>query len=378
MIHLRAYAKINPFLEITGKRDDGYHELSLIFRPVSIYDELFVEKVPGFGKLSLSCSDETLEGKDNIIFKAYEVMKERFRRIPSLRVRLIKNIPQGAGMGGGSSDAAAFLKAVCRLTGLDLSPEEMFDIGALIGADVPACMLKTPSYSQGAGDEPAAIPAGEKRYYIGIKPAVSFNTAKMYGEYDRKYLYSKRRLKSAKSMISAINCADPSKEAKCFYNIFEKTVPERKLIADIKKQLVSVGAIGALMTGSGSAVMGIFADKAGRNRAFKALCKKELPFETEKIFTCESVCDKKQKDYFVYIFECADKTLYTGYTTNLDKREAAHNGGISGAKYTKSRGGGRIVYSECYDTKNDALRREYKIKQMSRKDKILLVNENIM
>lgn len=373
-MHLRAYAKINPFLEITGKRDDGYHDLSIVFRPVSLYDELVVEKTSGKGKLIIECNLPRLCGEDNILNKAYNALNARFPGISSYNVKLTKIIPSGAGMGGGSSDAAAFLKAVNHLENLGLSTEQLCEVGAGIGADVPACLYRVPCSAGGIGEKLSMLDAPAKQYYIVIKPAVSFNTGAMYAKYDEVQSPSCKKKKIDKT-LSAIAKGDTRAEAASYFNVFEKVVPEKKLISELKKLLKSNGAEGALMTGSGSCVFGVYEDKKNRDvaaRRIKKLFASEDAPEACTVYTCESVNELRRQLHYVYIFECRDKTLYTGWTTDLKRREAAHNG-TGGARYTKSHGGGRIVYYEIFDCKSDALAREHSIKQMSKEEKNSLV-----
>ena len=364
-MHLRCYAKINPYLEITGVRNDGYHDLSILFRPVSLYDELYVDFSEGEG-LTLTCSVEEFAGEDNIIYKAYNALKERFPQLPALKAHLIKNIPSGAGMGGGSSDAAAFLKAANILGDLGLTLDELVEIGAGIGADVPACLYKCPTYGEGIGEKLKAVTDLPDEYYIVIKPVASFNTGLMYRKYDE--LFKEHEISTRKH-----------------FNIFEKVVPEKKLIQNLKKALRQLDATWALMTGSGSCVVGAFSDKRERDRAFKSLSKLLdkggiMPdIDSEhilNIYSCDSVLEGNNELHYVYIMKCSDGSLYTGWTTDIDSREKAHNGGKTGAKYTKAHGGGEIIYFEMYDNKSDALKREYDIKQLSRHEKLKLIDNN--
>ncbi|MBQ7247417.1 MAG: 4-(cytidine 5'-diphospho)-2-C-methyl-D-erythritol kinase [Lachnospiraceae bacterium] len=378
-LFLRAYAKINPYLNITGRREDGYHELDIIFRPVTLYDELEMELTDGAG-VKLVCDRADLT-EDNIICKAYERLKEETGVLPGFAVTLHKNIPSGAGMGGGSSDAAAFLWGANVLAGLGLSQAELMKIGAAVGADVPACLLQRVSAGEGIGERLCVIEGAANVSYLIIKPQESFSTPAMYGEYDRLAAAGKIRTgntagvgRGSAAVMRAIAAGDAAGEAKRFYNVFEKTVPDKRLISSLKKLLISAGARGALMTGSGSCVVGAFLDERSRNAAYRKLLalqkKEDRALQGCTFYRCKSLDESRELNY-VYMVRCGDGSLYTGWTKDPEKRFAAHSSG-RGAKYTRSRGARELVYLEAFDSKRAALAREYAVKQLTRDGKIRL------
>ena len=274
-MRLRAFAKINPYLNITGRRKDGYHELEIVFRPVSLCDELELELAEGAKEVALSCSRSDLTG-DNIIYRAYDALRAVRPDVPGFRAQLVKNIPSGAGLGGGSSDAAAFLRGANELAGLGLSDGELLLIGAKVGADVPACLLGTDCIGGGTGDvlRPFSVPA--EAFYIIVKPPVSFSTPEMYRAYDEALSAGRvRQAPPLKALTDALVAGDIRLAFSLCFNVFEDVVPCGGLIRRIGDVLTCLGADGAVMTGSGSCVVGYFADRSARDLAMEAMKKEK-------------------------------------------------------------------------------------------------------
>ena len=265
---VRANAKINLTLNITGRREDGFHELETLFQPVSLCDFLLVEatKRPG---LFFSCTVPELETPDNIVCRAYEALAARRRLSGGLKVRLYKNIPREAGLGGGSADAAAFLRGADAELGLGLSGEELRELAEGLGSDVPACLMRGACTGGGRGE--VLTPVGTHFSYplLIVKPAVSFSTAAMYRAYDG--LPEIRQRFTTGEAVQALERRDLRKLAGSLYNVFEEVVPERETITRLKDALTGAGALGSLMSGSGSAVFGIFDSEETRDRACEAL-----------------------------------------------------------------------------------------------------------
>lgn len=275
-----ARGKINLTLNVTGRRENGYHDLELIFQPVSLCDTLFIEKKPDPG-LAFSCSVKHFETADNLVCKAYDRLAERYPQVGGLTVFLKKRIPSGAGMGGGSTDAAAMILAMDRLFALGMSWDEKVALGASLGADVPACMLAGASQGRGIGEKLERIRTDFSFPLLIIKPRYSFSTAEMYRAIDeseglhQKYCSAQAR--------EALENNDLEKLCRNLYNVFEEAVPGRERILALKETLLAHGAAGSLMTGSGSCVYGIFESRRLRDRAYGALRKKYL------VFACEAV-----------------------------------------------------------------------------------------
>lgn len=252
--------KINIGLRVVRKREDGYHDLETIFYPVlGLHDELEVEAVDHF-KLGIKNFEFIQEGlvvdcpaEDNLIIKCYQHMRAKYPQIGDVRIRFKKNIPFGAGLGGGSSDAAHMAIALNEIYSLRLTQQQLAEDVRPLGADCPFFVYNTPCYAEGIGDKltPISLDLSELRLVI-IKPNCSVSTKEAYGGIVPKG--SSELFKTVQNSSTLFNYA---------YNDFEDTVfkahPE---IADIKQRLLDAGAIYAAMSGSGSTVFGLFQDDA--------------------------------------------------------------------------------------------------------------------
>ena len=242
-------SKINIGLNITERRNDGYHNLETIFYPIELCDilEFVVGKESGF-----SCSGLKIDGdcNDNLIIRAYKLLADEFK-LPPIDIHLHKTIPMGAGLGGGSADAAFMLKMLNEEFSLGLSPNELEEKAAKLGADCAFFIKNKPTLAKGIGNvfEPTTINLSGYRIVL-IKPDVHISTAEAYGgcKPQRWTIPLEEAIKR------------PISEWKdCIFNDFEKTVfvahPE---LATIKEMLYDKGAIYAAMSGSGSTIYGIF------------------------------------------------------------------------------------------------------------------------
>ena len=249
-------AKINLGLRITGRRPDGYHDIETLFYPVNLCDALELVSDPGQpGKDTLSVSGIEIPGmaEDNIVLKAVRRLREDFP-VPYLRIHLHKNIPSGAGLGGGSSDAAFMLKAVNRTFSLGLSAPDLKNIAAGLGSDCPFFVDCLPSFASGRGE--ILTPAGtilEDYYAVLVNPGIKISTREAYGNCSP----------SKPSVPLQTLVKHPVNEWKeIIVNDFEKTVfPFHPEIKEIKQALYSSGAVYSSMSGSGSTVYGIFKEK---------------------------------------------------------------------------------------------------------------------
>ena len=263
-LKLLAPAKINLWLEVVRKRPDGYHDLSTLMIPLDWGDEIILG-VAEEG-ISLRCSDKTLgEDKSNLAYRAAETFFEALRKekldlISGIRIELVKKIPVGAGLGGGSSDAATVIKGLNILCGKPLSHDELLKLALFLGADVPFFIEARPALATGVGEKLRYLKTrGEDReiypmWFVIVKPDFEVSTAEAY---------SKIKLTRRKDRIS-ITCLRDFRTSlpRVIRNDLEEVVlqvfPE---IGRIKKALLEEGAIVASMTGSGSAVFGVFVDE---------------------------------------------------------------------------------------------------------------------
>lgn len=277
---VEARGKINLTLNVFGCREDGYHDLELIFQPISLSDILTVEKKAEAG-LEFTCTVKELENEDNLVYRTYERLLERYPGIGGLRVHLEKRIPYGSGLGGGSADVAALIRAVNQMFGLQLGRKEMMELGAGLGADVPACMLSRAAVGTGIGDQLSLIDTEMEYPLLLLQPKELFSTASMYQKLDEAGSLSQERLTD--QVKRGLETGNLSEICDNLYNVFEEVVPDRDRLQELKALLVEYGASASLMTGSGSCVYGIFKDAAMRDQAYADL-KKEY-----QVYSCEAV-----------------------------------------------------------------------------------------
>ena len=276
---LPAFAKINLSLHVLHRRADGYHDLNTIFQTISVHDTLKVERADD-GTVEFSCDDRTLPlDESNLVVRAAEMLRQRFKVLQGARIRLEKRIPSQAGLGGGSSDAAITLVALTRLWDLNASAAELIEIGSQIGADVPFFFYGGTAQASGTGDQITARPDLNEILFLIIKPNANISTSEAYKALDERCLTRS----DAKTMLST---SPTTSTFASLENDFEKVVfdlePE---IARAKAALVNVGAQAALLAGSGSAVFGIFETKDAQRRAIQA-----IELETGwRVFLCKTV-----------------------------------------------------------------------------------------
>ena len=247
--------KINIGLRVVRKREDGYHDLETIFYPVyGLHDELQVDRSEDFSfiqeGLVVDCSPA-----DNLIYKTYARMRERYPQIGNVKITFKKNIPFGAGLGGGSSDAAHMAIALNEIFALGLTKEQLADEVRPLGADCPFFIYNTPCYAEGIGDKltPIHLDMSGLRLVM-IKPNCGVSTKEAYAGIVR-HPEAEGQIKSALANGSSFDTMRP-----LLINDFEQTVfPLHPEIAAIKQRLLDAGAIYAAMSGSGSTVFGLFA-----------------------------------------------------------------------------------------------------------------------
>ena len=261
--------KINIGLRVVRKREDGYHDLETIFYPVlGLYDELEVEAIKNTTQHYAALHDSIQflqEGlavdcpaEDNLIIKCYNRMRSRYPQIGDVRIRFKKNIPFGAGLGGGSSDAAHMAIALNEIFSLGLSKEQLAEEVRPLGADCPFFIYNTPCYAEGIGDKLTPIPLDLSGLrLVMIKPNCGVSTKEAYAGIIR-HPEVEGQIKTALTEGASFDVMRP-----LLINDFEQTVfPLHSEIAAIKQRLLDAGAIYAAMSGSGSTVFGLFATQS--------------------------------------------------------------------------------------------------------------------
>ncbi len=257
-VTVKAPAKINLTLDIVGKRPDGYHDVAMVMQTVSLYDTVTVERLDGGGEeIEVSCPayPDVPVDDANIVCKAVRAFcKETGSpRIP-LRITIDKVIPTQAGLAGGSADGAAVVLALNLLYETHLKTAEMAQICARFGSDVPFCLLGGTMLATGTGTTLKKLPAMPRCFIVLCKPGISVSTAQAYAACDARppkgFLYTDE-------LVGRLYSRDIRGLSNCLYNEFEQ-VMELPVINEIKKTMIECGASGASMSGSGSAVYGIF------------------------------------------------------------------------------------------------------------------------
>ena len=255
MIHEKAYAKINVGLEIINKRKDGYHNLRSIMTSIELHDDLFMRLND---EIIVECDKDICRQEDNLVYKVALIMKNRFSVKLGAKIYIAKNIRPGAGMAGGSTNAAAAIRGLNKLWDLNLSTNEMYQIAKDIGSDVAFCLEGETAIVEGVGDIITTIPYDMDCYIVLIYPSYTCSTATVFKNF-KGSTQNQRYENLHKGFITN----DVSKYAEYLFNDLEETVD---IIANkngnvtptaIKQKLIEAGALGASMTGSGSTVYGL-------------------------------------------------------------------------------------------------------------------------
>ena len=282
-VKVKAPAKINLSLDVLGRRSDGYHNVSMVMQAVSLYDYVTVEKSDS-GNIEIICDypgvpcDET-----NIAYKACKRFYD-YTRIDytGVKITIEKNIPTQAGLAGGSADGAAVLVGLNRLFGTMLKSSELCEIGEKIGADVPFCILGGTKLASGIGTTLDKMHNMPKCDIVICKPDISISTAEAYRKIDSMKSYHPEY---TAEMVKAVYARDLWMITSTLFNDFDYAL-DLDPIKAIKHIMIKNKAMGALMTGSGSAVFGIFDSTSKAEKCVNALSK-----EYKDVFLCNPVKD---------------------------------------------------------------------------------------
>ncbi|MBR1862322.1 MAG: 4-(cytidine 5'-diphospho)-2-C-methyl-D-erythritol kinase [Lachnospiraceae bacterium] len=293
-IYKKAYAKINLSLDVKGKLENGYHEVCMIMQTVGLFDELSFDMFDcgGEERIKLETGKITITEnlKDNLIYRASQLLLPKFPEGKGVTIKLVKNIPMSAGMAGGSTDAAAAFHGINELFELGLSDEELCGLGVKIGADVPYCIMGGTMLAEGIGEKLTRLPLLKGLNLVIAKPGAGVSTKYVYETLDAMENPIHPDVAAMVDVIkktaalgrgsgedkSEKNCADKNGTDKCraeelsngykeisslLGNILETvTIPACPDVEILKKQLIKYGAEGSLMSGSGPTVFGIFRD----------------------------------------------------------------------------------------------------------------------
>lgn len=269
-ICVKAYAKLNLSLDVLGKLGNGYHEMKMVMQSASLSDEIRIT-LNESGTITIGSNFGFLpkDGK-NIAVKAAECFFARTGLVgQGVEIYLKKRIPVGAGLGGGSSDAAAVLRGLNELTGAGLAVKELEQLGETLGSDVPFCVRGGTVLATGRGEILRSVSPLPDCGIVICKPRFSIRTPDLFAKIDGR---KSSIHPDTDGLLEAIAGADLDGAARRMYNVFEDVLPRNcREIGTIKSALLDAGALGAVMSGTGSAVLGIFADEDSAKAAAEVL-----------------------------------------------------------------------------------------------------------
>ena len=270
-MEVQARAKLNLTLDVLGKRPDGYHDLKMVMQSITLADDLTLED-NGTGEIRVRSNLSFLPGGEkNLAVKAALCFYRTLGREPrGLDISLDKRVPVCAGMAGGSSDAAAVLRALNQMEGQPFSREELARVGEQVGSDVPYCVLGCTALAEGRGERLTPLPALHQCWVVVCKPDFPISTPELFARIDGCKV---RRRPDTDGVLAALEAGDLPEVARRMYNVFEDVLPERQRarVADIKNTLIQQGALGANMSGTGPTAFGLFEREEAAKAAFELL-----------------------------------------------------------------------------------------------------------
>jgi len=257
---LTAPAKVNLSLDVLGHREDGYHFVEMVLQTIDLCDEIKVERTTN-GKIKVICSHPHVPtSQDNLVWKAAQLLREECGGTRGLgaTITISKNIPVAAGLAGGSSNAATVMKGLNQLWGLNLPESELARIGLRLGADIPFCLRGGTALARGIGEELTTISSPPKLWVVLFKPNVGVSTAEVYKNYDETIV---RRRPNNRALLTAIESGDLQAMAAAMENVLESvTFGRLPLLLRLKQKAMELGALTALMSGSGPTIYALTPD----------------------------------------------------------------------------------------------------------------------
>lgn len=265
---IKAYAKINISLDVIGKREDGYHLLRMIMQNIDLYDIVQVEKIPE--GISLKCNKSYVPTDErNLAYKAAKLFKATYNIKSGIYINIEKNIPVSAGLAGGSTDAAAVLKLMNNIFNINASEQELMDLGLKLGADVPYCVCGGTALCEGIGEKITKLKPFKNKILVVVKPPFGVSTKEVYKAFDlSKVIFHPK----TEELILNIEKDNLSFVANNMKNLLENiTLGRYKVISNIKSEIISSGALGSMMSGSGPTVFGFFDDILKAQRCYEQM-----------------------------------------------------------------------------------------------------------
>ncbi len=283
-ISLKAYAKINIGLDVTGKLPDGYHLVKMIMQNIDLYDEVVLtENASGDIRLDMNV-DFLPTDERNLAYKAAKLMKEDFGIDRGIDIYIRKNIPAAAGMAGGSTDAAAVMTGMNKLFDLNIDRNILMEHGLKLGADVPYCIMGGTALAEGIGEKLTQLSPCPDCYVLVAKPDISVSTAYVY----TNLVLDDTTVHPDIDMVrNALESGDIRTAAKNMGNLLENvTQKEYPVIAEIKHIMDDNGALGSLMSGSGPTVFGLFDDYGTASECLAAVDKSDKAKDIHLVKVC--------------------------------------------------------------------------------------------
>ncbi len=266
----KAYAKLNLSLDVLGRREDGYHDLAMLMQTVSLCDRVSL-RFREDGKVFASSNLRFIPGDERnlAVRAALRYLEAVGESGQGLQIDLKKEIPVGAGMGGGSADAAAVLRALNRLYGQRLQRRELETLAQQVGSDVAFCVAGGTALAEGRGERLTDLPAMPDCRFVICKPSFSISTPELYRKLDGAPV---RIHPDTPGLLAAVEAGDLRALCRRMYNVFEEIDDRRmRTVTEIKGKLLDHRALGAMMTGTGSAVFGVFEEERDAEAACAAL-----------------------------------------------------------------------------------------------------------
>lgn len=261
-MQLKAYAKINISLDVIGKREDGYHLLRMIMQTIELYDLITINKSKT--GININCNKAYVpKDERNLAYKAAKLFIDTYGIKSGVDIDIKKNIPVAAGLAGGSTDAAAVLKGMRSLFSPHISYEELMELGLRIGADVPFCIAGGTALCEGIGEKLTPLKTFKNHILVVVKPSFGVSTKEVYQSLDISKIHKHPK---TEEIIKAVESNDLKQVAYLMQNVLENiTLRKHHILKDIKNEILRLGGIGVMMSGSGPTVFGFFDDmmKAG-------------------------------------------------------------------------------------------------------------------
>ena len=271
-LKLKAKAKINLGLDVVRKREDGYHEVRMIMQMINLYDKIMLRKKTEPGITVTTNLAYLPVNEDNLVYRAAKLLMDEFQVDGGLEIELQKYIPVAAGMAGGSTDAAAVMVGVNRIFQLGLNKKQLMERGVKIGADVPFCIMRGTALAEGIGEELTPLPAMPHCSLVIAKPKIHVSTKFVYGNLKVRELTEHPDIDG---QVQALRENNLEQLVARMGNVLETvTIPAYPVIDEIKHTMMKYGAMGAMMSGSGPTVFGIF-EKEDKAQEVCRLLKKE-------------------------------------------------------------------------------------------------------